>query len=467
MSQSAEIVGEGTNVYGYDSAYDSYTNTTTNSTVSGNSATFNFVGTGLDIHANCTSDTGIMMIMVQNVSTGMIEKMALVNTKLNAGTYDASLGLDKVGTAKNVPIVSYKEGTLAYGEHKVTINQIGTGTLIFDGFRVYGTLEDADDIYVLDNEASPVYTELRDKVIASLLSGKTYEGQYAEEVANNVLSQVYASADTTDGALIVSDPQYASIGDNLEDFIDNSSKNELYLYPGQSLTFKLNVGNVQIGLRALNASVNYSVNNGTSKAMTSNTNMFYLSSGDGNETDGYTYTITNTSSKTSTPSVLAITDLKHAFGANDNADVMMLSLEEEDLYPAMRSLGFRMMRPTLANATPNITLNDENGNVVASTTLPVEGIEGDTAVVEAASILEAVKEVLPSGYEIVNAEEVTDVEIVYGESADVEVIVKLVKTETDTEGKAPETGDSTNVGLWISMMLLALGALVFARRKAN
>lgn len=459
VQQSAEFGQSGVYNYGCDDAYNAKETSTAKSTTSGNSAEFTFVGTGLDVYMDVNENSGIIMVMVRD-SANRIEKMMVINTVKKAGTYDAALGLDDVATVSGAPVLTLAPGSLTHGEHTVTISQVGPGELILDGFRVYDTLEDADDLYALDEEANPVYTEFRDQVIKSLLSSHSYEGKYAEDIAKDVYNQIYTSSDTTNGAVVVSDPTYGPVEQTLiDDFIENSAKNELYLYPGQSLVFKANVDKIQLGARALDNAVNYKLNNDValSGTLTSNTDMYYEINGVYSN-GGYVYTITNTSAKTSVPSVIALTKLKYAFAGN----ATMMSLVEEDLYPAMRSLGFSMRRPVYADAIANITLKDVEENVVAETTLPVEGVQGETTTISAEALMDAIKAVLPEGYKIKDETSIKDVEVIFGESSDVNVVIeKIVATDT----KAPGTGDTTNLFTWIGLLIASLGVILFRNKK--
>ena len=188
--------------------------------------------------------------------------------------------------------------------------------LRLDGFRVYGTLPEAEatPIYSLDNEANPAYLELRDSVMAIWGVTSTNSAGYAEQLAKDTLSQIYAAAggklNASNQVMILdgNDAEVKYAGDNAAaDFLDKTSKNELYLYKNQSLVFTLDAGvvNPQIALKALNGDTNYSITAAGETAegtMSTNVEMYYpLKMSDG----ATTFRITNTGD-----GVLAVTKLK-------------------------------------------------------------------------------------------------------------------------------------------------------------
>ena len=429
--QAAEAAGHKTNVYGADDKYKGEAAGPSNSTQAtsteykGN-ATFTFRGTGVDIYANCTPETGKLSISVTNAA-GSLVKFMQVDTALKNGTTDATSGQEVTGY--NVPVASLDLGTT--GTYTVKIshmkpNASATGdTVNIDGFRVYGTLDGDTEAYVLDGESNPSFIELRDQVLKGLNVQSETSEQYAEQIAET-LSQVYSTEGADEGAAVITDANNGTTTANVQDLLDKGPKNELYLRENQAVTFKVNQ-NVQIGLKALNGTVTYSMNNGEDQTLTSSTDMFY-------EAGSGTITITN---KSEGNAILSVTKVKAAGAATDESNgIQMCSLTESDFMPALLSLGFEAEaeEPAYADATVNINLINADGSKLASTALTANGAAGETHTFAAADIQAAAEGVLPEGYELTG--EASDVEVAYGESETVE----LQAEETAVE--EPDGGDS-------------------------
>ena len=90
--------------------------------------------------------------------------------------------------------------------------------------------------------------------------------QYAEQIAKT-LSQVYSTAGAGEGAAVITDANLNTTTANVQDLLDKGPKNELYLRENQAVTFKVD-RDVQIGLKALNGAVTYSMNNGEDQTLT-------------------------------------------------------------------------------------------------------------------------------------------------------------------------------------------------------
>ena len=349
--------------YGYDDVYAVRSESELVTNVLNAKATVDFTGTGIDLYANTTANTGIAMVMIKN-DDGALKKVAMVDTVLNAGSVDGSSGLSAYAKTLNVPIVSYPEGTFDYDNYTATIlhatkkvqqvvvdengsvvtddegNPI-TETVILptelrmDGVRIYGTLPEAEanEIYKQDKEASPMYFDLRDSVLAGMSAAKDSSDDYAAQLAASTMSQIYSTALNAklDGTVIIdtaSDTTIIHTGENLTDFLDNGSKNEVYLYPGQSIVVKLESAakNPQIAFNALNGTASYAISSfvtgdstttvtGTETTLTSTTEMYYplamQTDTNGNQLDT-TFVISNTSTvgDDGIKPVLAVSKLK-------------------------------------------------------------------------------------------------------------------------------------------------------------
>ena len=429
--QAAEAAGNKTNVYGADNKYKNEATGPSNgtqatSTVYKGNATFTFRGTGVDIYANCTPETGKLSISVTNAA-GSLVKFVQVDTALKNGTTGATSGQEVNGY--NVPVASLDLGTT--GTYTVKIshmkpNASATGdTVNLDGFRVYGTLDGGNEAYVLDGEENPSFIELRDQVLRGLNVQSETSAQYAEQIAKT-LSQVYSTEGADEGAAVITDANSNTTTANVQDLLDKGPKNELYLRENQAVTFKVEQ-NVQIGLKALNGTVTYSMNNGENQTLTSSTDMFY-------EAGKGTITITN---KSADDAILSVTKVKAAGAAAAEPNgIQLCSLTESDFMPALLSLGFESetQEPVYADATANISLIDAAGSELASTTLTANGAAGETHTFTAADIQAAAEGILPEGYELTG--EASDVEVAYGESETVELQAEEAAVEE------PDGGDS-------------------------
>lgn len=404
--------------YGYDEKYANETTgasagTQLTSTKLGDSAEFAFTGTGVDVYANTSATTGTVSIKVKK--DGVLKKLISVDTSMKAGTSASTE--DQAVTAYNVPIacIDMKEA----GNYTLTISQVksknadSTNTVNLDGFRVYNTVQndEANAVYTQDSEANPTYTELRNHVL-NALNVNVDESQYANQIAGNLYSQIYASGDVTGGAVIIDSVGNPYTNGNAQDLLDNGPKNELYLYPGQTITFKLNTA-AQIGLKALDKSVSYTLN-GTAANLTSSTDMFYpVLAGK--------VTIKNTGSK----GILSITKIKTVNGTE--AVSVLAELTEADLMPALLSLGYEAEKP-LADAVVQINLVDYTGTVLSETSRVINGEEGTDAVFNAEAVGAAANEVLPEGYAFVDESAFTEQTVKCGETAEITVQIGKVAT---------------------------------------
>lgn len=446
--QATEAAGGKNNNYGFDSVYNGVqasNNTQATSTAYGDKATFSFTGTGVGIYANCDDKTGKLFIWVKNSETN---KIVQVQTALLEGNGDFTQG-QKV-TGYNVP-VAVIEG-LPHDSYEVTISHVkpnssATGdTVNLDGFRVYGTLDNNHEVYQKDGEANPTFVELRDSVLVAVGVSEINDSKYADQIASDVFAQVYSSTGGTNGAIVISS-ENAYGKDNAQDLLENGPKNELYLRADESVVFSLNKNcSAQIGLKALNEAVSYTMN-GESKTLNTSTDMFY-SLGTG------TCTITNNSNN---GAILSITELK-LFGDGASAESAFLSLEEADLVPAIMSLrSSGTTEPvdpadpeiTYADASLQISVADYSGGEIAAASLSANGAEGEEAVFTADAIAAAAAGVLPAGYGLDENSAISDEPVKYGETGTVVVragkVATLVVTYKKLLGKTMGTVTLTKV----------------------
>lgn len=471
-TQATQVAGESTDVYGYDAAYGSSTvgasnGTQATSTAQGDTAEFTFTGTGVDIYANSTTETGWLMIHVKKVkdNSTVTAKLVQVDTAMKNGNTDATD--DQGVTGYNIPVASFTN--LKHDTYTVTITHVAVDktvkTVNLDGFRVYNTLAPEPGFYVNDKEDNPIFIELRDHVLATL--GVTTDmGQYSKQIAENIYSQVYSTSEVTNnGAIIISsNADYTSA--QLIDLLDNGPKNEIYLQPKQALVFTINTNReVQIGLKALNEATSYTITGkNVDQTLSTSTDMFYtvLNSGSSGE---QTITITNKGE-----GILSITKLKVC----DDPGASLGVLTEEDLVSAVESLGFPRdpgetveptnpvdptdpvdpveptvpVEPEIADASLTVSLVDYTGKELASAVLSATGLVGDAHTFSAQEILAAASGKLPSKYALVS-DTADDVEVAFGEAGTVKVqagkVATLKITYVSIFGKKVGTATITKV----------------------
>lgn len=323
--QATQKAGESSDEYGYDTKYSDETACPSNNTEAtseriGDSATFTFKGTGVDIYANTTTQTGKLFVQVKG--TNGTVKYISVDTAMKNGSTDATTAQGV--NAYNVPVVSLNLGT--YDTYTVTISHIKSGTdenvlpVYLDGYRVYGTLGDqSNEYYVADQEDNPSFIEVRDQVLAGL--SITPKDDTAGQI-NDALE----NSDTTGAAIVASSEKYTQ--KNVNDLLENGPKNEIYLQPEQALVLKVTTNReVQIGLKALNKATTYLLNN-VENTIQSSTDMFYTVLNKGSSEE-QTITITNNGD-----GILAITKLKIC----DDPNAKFGKLTAEDIKTALDSL---------------------------------------------------------------------------------------------------------------------------------
>jgi len=348
-TQTAQIAGSSSDEYGYDAVYNNKTTTTcATSSTKYAEATFTFKGTGVDIYAKCTQNSGNACVEVYKGSA-MI-KLAIVSTASKSSIYT-----DLREAEYCMPIVSLEE-LGEYGEYTVKVCSL-KGEIYLDGFRVYGTMENEPDFYETDREDKPIYSELRDGLLnSSKVLNSVTDGAAKEEDIQ--FSQVYDALQnelsaTNYGAIVIpaeglSDTDaIATVNKMAED----GPKNELFLADGATVIFAVETGReVQVAMKGVNGtgSVNVTANDTTkSISVLSTTEMYYkVLSRDGNN-NKKTITITNNSG-----SVISITHVKVC----DNPNAGLTTLTEADLDTALESLG--LMTKGDADGSGKLSLMD-------------------------------------------------------------------------------------------------------------
>ncbi len=310
VAQATEFVGEKKYAYGFDPAYNGGSSTVSHtsavSNTAGSTAEFTFTGTGVDIYADCTTNSGTVLIQVYD--GGTLKKMLTVNTAMVAGTTGVTSGKKQAQSANNVPIASIEGLSVTPQKYDVVITHVGgTGTVKLDGFRVHGTLSLDTEAYKQDGESNILLQELRDAVLKIQLNATAESSDlalYKEQLEKLTDSQIYKAAVISDGISGVK--QAAADADSVKDLVDNGPKNEVYLAENETLVFTVNTTrNVQVGVKVLSGTGTCSINSSSTKV--SETDMFYTVTP---STDGGTVTIKNTGSGTLAITELKFTDLK-------------------------------------------------------------------------------------------------------------------------------------------------------------
>lgn len=399
--------------YGYDPIYEgsnaasggTYVATSTQ----GASGTFDFTGTGFEIYANCTEETGYVMVLVKSNTTGQI-RLYTVNTKVDAGSSAATS--QQSGTYYSVPIVSVHD--LAHDSYNVRIvkstdyDEFGvpmtaSKPVQIDGVRIVQTMDPAtsEDYFSVDSEKGPSFVELRDLVLTGVdVEANVTNGEYP--TTDQIISQVYSDTGSLNAVVwINSNPGYT----NLQDLLENGPKNELYLWPGQAVTFKLNSGvTAQIGMKTVSgSSVTYTYN-GASHTINSSTDMFY------HNPSAEEVTITNNSG-----GVLSITLLKY-WGAS--TETLLAEVSESQIAYALLSL----RELPAKDAVLHVTAVDYTGEQIGSVRLAKPGAEGEYVVFTREELLAQ----LPEGY--MPLDEVTDIRVTCGEERTVSARIGKVAT---------------------------------------
>lgn len=301
--------------YGYDTVYGGDAKTEAATTTPGSKATFGFTGNGFEIYADCTTSTGTVMVALYKVDgqTEKMKSMYMVNTVRQSGE---SALTQYEGESHNTPIVSVRD--LEYGDYKVVmvLTNYSAANFVFDGFRVFNTVDSAIDgkVYDKDAESQPEFVEVRDNVLVANLPNKNAideKSVYINQIAEGVSGQVYTlKGDRKVTAVLMTEGGAALKDADVTDYLDNGTKNEVYVRPGQYLLITLPseeiAAKTQIGTATL----------GTKTI--SQTNMYYEGMN-----DGATIKIQN---PWGTASIISVTDLKVPGGipADSTADTQSL-----------------------------------------------------------------------------------------------------------------------------------------------
>ena len=313
-TQALEALGNKTNVYGYDPAYQNSTMFSMGSaqkvTVTSTMATtgvvwptaqFTFKGTGFDIISLTDNTSGAIFVDVVNAKTGVKAKSLFVNNYYGYKYNEATQTWETVQTGNNalyqIPVIAVRD--LGYDEYNVVIS-VAYNTFFdkttkqeysfwLDAVRVYdpmGESVNTGETYKPDGEAYPQYIKLRSE-----------------------LKKLNGDGTASSGALFIDGKENA----NISEYANYGPNNEVYLAKGQAITFKLvgenlsKIATVQIGAKSPNSSAEKTATmkvgaDVKQEILGTATEMYYDISA---VKDGRIVTITNTGE-----AILSLTNLK-------------------------------------------------------------------------------------------------------------------------------------------------------------
>lgn len=333
-TQALEALGNKTNVYGYDPAYQNSTMfsmgsarkvTVTNDMAKDGvvwpTAQFTFKGTGFDIISLTDNTSGAIFVFVykgtDTSATGTRERSHIVDNYYGY-TQDENGNWVVNNNANNalyqIPVMRIRD--LEYGEYTAVVkvfydnafDHTATGnsySFWLDAVRVYDPMGKDNAIYNTGNEKEgyPQYIKLRD------------------ELANNGTVGVNNNLLFIDGAANATIEQYKNLGPN----------NEVYLASGQAITFKLagddlsKIATVQIGAKSPNSNETNKASmviGSTVKELGTATEMYY------DITDaaknGNAITITNNGN-----AILSLTNLKITYTEKGSVSLGAMNAEEQ------------------------------------------------------------------------------------------------------------------------------------------
>ena len=375
------------NNYGFDAAYQGMSTYSMGSarkiTVSPGIegwADFEFYGTGFDVIATTTNTSGTIIVEVYTVdANGNLSnpvKSFTVDTYYGF-QYDADedkwtpVDSNDPAALYQVPVmkiaglpyadangkpIKYHASVLAfYGD---LFDHTGDGQYEFalDAIRIYDPANNGkndqkvEDAYVADGEGWPTYEEVRNYVITA----NTFESVGTEDVNGIVF------IDSNDENAEISD--YTSFGPN----------NELYLAPGQAITFNLNAGanvaKIQMALKTVTGSADVEVYTVVDAAkgkvlldqtIDTATDMYYTLWQTGDENNTQAPEMTLVIKNTGDAGILSITNVKVTHTAEPAAPrMMMFSVRRSTVDDALATMNV-VEEPVVPETDPTVPSEPE------------------------------------------------------------------------------------------------------------
>ncbi len=389
------------NIYGYDGSYTSMANfsmgsakkfTTSmdsNGKITYGTATFSFTGTGFDVISVTSGVTGTITVKVTHQDKDKNGKIVTVTDKAKivdtyyGYRYDATAkkwtpaGSNETDVLYQVPVI--KISGLDYRTYDVTItvsynamfdhNKTGSYDFYLDAIRIYDPANDGknnpviEDAYKDDQEGWPEYFELRNLIIKQ----DAFESlTNPSDTANGIvfIDGNAALSDSEGGNLgtDVDDEKDPLYGKNPEivDYANFGPNNELYLAPGQAISFDLNVpdigdaqvASIQLALKSVGGTAKvkvYDVENadafnvltedGSVKTIFSATDLYYNIK----DLNNKTVVIANIQSnqEDATDAILSITNVKVTYTKDhgeDNLNASFCTVSQQKTKLTLRSL---------------------------------------------------------------------------------------------------------------------------------
>lgn len=348
VNQALEALGSKKNVYGYDKAYEDSNQFSMGSaqkvTVAANmvtdwqdtyswpTASFTFKGTGFDIISLTDNNSGAIFVDVYKgaEAKGDAFKSLMVNNyygyKQVTENGKTVWVVDENASDALYQIPVMKVSGMDYGEYTVVIRVAYSSffdktndnqyTFWLDAIRIYDPMGTNVPDYAKDGEGYPQYIKLRDEITGAA-NGK---GLFI------------------DGAENAKFDDYKNYGPN----------NEVYLAPGQAISFKISadkeVDSIQIGAKSPKGGAVMSVDGDkTGTEIQIATEMYYkISTGN---TAGRTFVITNNS--TVEGSILSLTNVKITYKNKPTAATTLAELTEEDQADAVNTVRALFAEPVV------------------------------------------------------------------------------------------------------------------------
>lgn len=255
--QEPGVVGMGYSTYGSDVAYlsdsfdsngTSYRGDTTNGAIQ---FSYTFTGTGTSIFARTSATTGYMQVkLYEGTDTATPVKIHYRDTY-----YKDENGLDddSDGTLYNIPV--YTEESLDYGTYTMVVtiakkgaktgNPDGAGNEFYlDGIRIMEPLDDHvlyldDEFLAQQDENGLAQIEAEQALVEKALGAYATDGEAnMESVTLRYKLIGDAEEGVNDWGFVVFTDIEGTV-DNVEDYITIGPKEEVYLLPGQSVTFAI------------------------------------------------------------------------------------------------------------------------------------------------------------------------------------------------------------------------------------
>lgn len=209
-----------------------------------------------------------------------------------------------------------------------------------DGIRVFDSInaatKDENNIYFADKEDCPDFYELRDVVLKAMdikiSESADYETMYQQLYDASVGANASAIV-TTSGSIAYTD----TTDTTRQDLLDNGPKNELYLFPGDTLTFNVSstARIMQLGMKAPNTAVDAEVtigNTTTKYDIDSSVDMFYKIQDAAQTATNYTVQVKNASDS----GILSVTLLKIC----DDPSFAFAPLTEDNIKAILADAGY-------------------------------------------------------------------------------------------------------------------------------